>query len=146
MQRRWTMGVVVLAVAWLLGGCGGSEKPVENTTPVEGDDGEATGGGEGASDDQLDEIERTFDRKASIVARCFGEALNAGEIEKDAEVIVTVTTTITPAGKTSNTQIEKATTNSPAFKACVIRYVDSWDFPKVSEPTKFSHIYRIEEF
>lgn len=146
MQRRWTMGVVVLAAAWLLGGCGGSEKPVENTTPA-GDDGDGEGtAGEGTSDDHLEEIERTFDRKASIVARCFGEALSAGEIKKEDEVIVTVTTTITTAGKTSNTAIEKSTTDSPAFKACVIRYVDSWDFPNVAEPTKFSHIYRIEEF
>lgn len=140
----------VMVAALVMVACGGGDKKVEGPTGDDDvEDVEDEGGGDDStmvSQEVLDGIQRTFEKKVTILGRCFAEGMEAGELTKRDKVIITVSTTIQPDGSATGTTISKTNTGSEAMKACVIRKVSGWTFPAPPENLPFSHVYRFEEF
>jgi len=109
---------------------GGDEDPEEGMIPVE----------------KFDEIKRTFERKQSQVSRCFVVGVEAGEIEKTAAGVVTVSATITKSGKATNVRIVESSFNSAALKQCVKDYVGRWLFTTLPKDLEYSYQYRLQRF
>jgi len=139
---------IVLAAAIALAACGGGEKKVEGPDSVDdADDGdEGMDEGEMVSQEVLDGIKRVFERKVTVVGRCWEKAVDAGDLQKNDKVILTVNTTIQPSGSPTDTTIIKSSAASETLKSCVVNMVSSWTFPQPPKSLPFSHIYRFEEF
>jgi hypothetical protein len=144
------IGWAAIAVALGVGfGCGGGNKKTADSRASRDNADSQPEPGQGAilvPEEKYDEIKRLFERKTTIIGRCFVEALDAGEIAKGDKILVTVSTTITEAGAPTNTRVLKASTGSKTMKQCIVKYVSSWDFPTLPKPVEFSHVYRFEEF
>lgn len=143
-MRGYGMVVALLAVA-VTGGCGGGEKKVDEPRPVAGDDDgddDTRGGDQMASQETLDSIRRTFERKSGIVGRCFVEGVDAGEIKKTDKGFVTIVAVITPAGRATQVKVSEASLRSPALHKCIVDMVAGWTFeqPPVDTPTSFRYV------
>lgn len=141
------MRAYATSVALLLAvGCGGGEKKVEEPDDqvVADDDGDddTHGGDQMASQEILDSIRRTFDRKSGIVGRCFVEGVEAGEIKKTDKGFVTIVAVITPAGRATDVKVSEASLRSPAVHKCITDMVAGWTFaePPVNTPTSFRYV------
>jgi hypothetical protein len=137
-MRAW-MSIALLALAI---GCGGGEKKVsEPVDPVVEDD-DTHGGDQMASQEILDSIRRTFERKSGIVGRCFVEGIDAGEVKKTDRGFVTIVAVITPAGRATDVKISEASLRSAAVHSCLIDMVGGWTFaePPVDTPTSFRYV------
>ena len=127
------LAVAVFLVAVLSPGCGGSKKTTEQPT---GGDTEIEPQGEDDTlipPEKLDAIKSFFDRKRKVVTRCFTEAVQAGELGKNAEGYVTVKMTILASGELKNVAIADASLDSARLHECLVAYVQGWtvtDLPK----------------
>ncbi len=138
----------VLGMAWTCG-CGGAQSPSQGGTSAASaqvaDEEQYEGIGEEEEAalipaQTLDEIERFFDRKRRTMVHCFTDALSAGEIGKRTrEAWITVSMTITPAGKATSVSIADASVDSPVLATCVKGYVGNWVLPAPPEPLDYSY-------
>lgn len=146
------MKVIASLGAALLAGviaCGGAEKTPAEPAPDDGGDDAAEvtdTGDQMIPAEKFDEINRTFERKQTQVSRCFVAGVDAGEVQKTDRGMVTVTTTITPAGKATNVRIVENTFKSPALESCVKDLVSRWLFTTLPRNLDYSYQYRLERF
>ena len=96
------------------------------------------------SSEKMDSIKATFDRKARTVSRCLVEAIEAGEIGKDERAVITVTATISPAGRASGIEVSDEHPTSKAFADCVIGYVEKMEFTKLPRALDYSYTYAFD--
>lgn len=145
MRHAIAIGSLVLLAAAF--GCGGSDKKVEE--PQNADDDSADEPAETGDDmidpEIFDNIRRTFERKQTIVGRCFADGVESGELKKTDRGYVTVVATVNPDGKASDIAISEATLKSPTLHKCVTDMVATWVFPNPPKPIKQSFTYVMEQ-
>ena len=95
---------------------------------------------------EMDEVNRTFERKQMQISRCFVVGVDAGEIEKNDKGSVTVGAVITPEGKAKNVRVVETTFKSPALETCVRETVSGWVFTTPPKDFETSYRYRLERF
>lgn len=146
---RWILAVLAgLGVA--APGCGGGDKRAEEPAPAIDEDGGDDEGG--ASDvlvpeEKFDEIKSVFERKASIVSRCFVTGVEAGEIEKNAKGHITIGATIGTDGKASSVKALQSSLGSKAAEQCVVDLVKDWTFTdSLPKPVETSHTYVMDQY
>jgi hypothetical protein len=125
-----------------LAACGGkSQGAAEPVTPS----GEAEDEGEGESklipDEDLEAVTLYFDRKRTVVSRCFTDAMDAGETGDAKEFFITVTVKVFPNGKAKNVRFSDATVRSERVESCVRDHIEKWTLPQVKQPFDYSHRY-----
>jgi TonB family protein len=143
-----TLAVVVMAVA--LGACGGSDKK-QVASPA--DDGAVAVDDDGGSDsvlipeEKFDEINNVFDRKTSMISRCFVAGVDAGQVDKGQKGFVTVDVTVNTSGKPEKVRIIKTSFKSQALNDCVTDMVKGWVFTdSLPKPVETSHTYVLDRF
>lgn len=138
--------------AVLIAGCGGKQKA--DTTPVEGgasaggaSAGEAAGaksGGDMVPPEKMDEINRSLDRKRTIVSRCLAIAVDAKELPRNSAGKITLEIVISPSGKADTVKVVRATLESKMLSDCVIHHVQEIQFPELPKPYETSYTYGFE--
>ena len=142
-HARATPWIAALGLIALLAGCGGGEKsaqeptpaPAEPVEPVETED-------ELIPPEKLDQIQTFFDRKRRVVTRCYTQALESGDLSKNAEGYVTVSVTITTSGSLSNASIADATLESDSLNECILGYVEKWTVTSLPKPLDYTYSFR----
>lgn len=123
--------------------CGGkSQGTAPPAAPAEGDD-ETAGNGDSnlISAQDLDTVTLYFERKNTVVSRCFTDAMDAGEAGEARELYLTVTVRVEPGGKATNIRFSDATVRSQSLAACVRDHIEKWTLPEVTQPFDYSHRY-----
>lgn len=134
-----TLATFLLGVS--LAACGGkSQSPAEEPAPSTGE-GEDSGDSKLISDEDLEAVTLYFDRKNTVVSRCFTEAMDAGEAGEAKELYLTVTVKVLPGGKATNIRFSDATVRSQSLAACVRDHIVKWTLPEVKQPFDYSHRY-----
>lgn len=139
------IGIAALAVA--LGGCGGADKN-EPEQPVADSDYEPepeSKGDELMPQQKLDEVQAFFDRKARSVSRCWGEAIDAGEVKASSRGMVAVWLTIKPDGSPSDVRVTDSSPKSDTLVACVLDKVKGWKMPTLPRDMEFAYQFAFEE-
>jgi hypothetical protein len=141
-----SLGAVALCAGLLVSGCGGSEKrgpaqPVSGEGEDEGS-GEEGGGSTLISDEDLETVRLYFERKRTVISRCFSDAMDGGEVDEEArELYLTVTVTVDPDGKARNVRFSDQTVRSDSIESCVREHIDKWTLPRVEQTFEYSHRY-----
>jgi len=136
-----------LALVALLWGCSGGDKKVEEPDPAPLTDDDDDGNDPGfnmASQEVLDSIRRTFERKSGIVGRCFVAGVEAKEVKKTDKGFVTIVATINPSGSASSVKVTEASLRSKAIHGCIVEMVQGWSFAEPPSPTPTSFTYVLE--
>jgi hypothetical protein len=138
-----------IGMALLLCACGGSKKK-DSDGP---DDGYVYGQEEEHEEseelipaEKFDIIKATFERKASTVARCFPEAVTAGELGSEDRVKVTLGLVIQPDGSATQLRIVGASKRSKTLEACVIKSVSRWQFTTLPKSLEYSYAFVMQRF
>lgn len=136
-------------VALLWSGCGGGDKNVE----APADDGvsaaeESESGDEGdlVPEEKFQEIRYTFERKSSLLSRCFPEAVEAGDLDAGDKVKLTIGLTIQTDGSPKDVHIVETTKKSATVDACVKRTVGRWQFTTLPKPLPYSYGLILQDF
>jgi hypothetical protein len=136
-------GSLALALAALLGGCGG--KQGGDTTPAVASETEpAEAPDDMISPETMEQIERSLDRKRRIVSHCLASAVDAKELPKNAAGKITLEIVISPAGKADTVNVVRATLESKMLTDCVIDRVKEIQFPELPRPYPTSYTYGFE--
>jgi hypothetical protein len=141
-----SLGAVALSAGlFLSGGCGGPEQ--RGSAPRVSEEGEddgsvESGGSTLISDEDLETVRLYFERKRTVISRCFSEAMDAGEVDdKVREMYLTVTVTVYPDGKARNVRFSDATVRSGSVESCVREHIDKWTLPRLQQTFEYSHRY-----
>lgn len=139
---HWLLTIALFALA-----CGGSEKKAETVAdesyeeePEEEEDDVLI------PEEKFEEIKRTFERKATTVARCFPEAVEAGELDINERVKLTVGLIIQPDGSSSELKVLGTTKRSKTLEACVVKSVGRWEFTTLPKPLRYSYGFVLQRF
>ena len=133
--------------AFIASACGSSDKKTETPSGyVYGEEAEEEESDELIPEEKFDEIKNTFERKATTVARCFPEAVAAGEVDSNARVKVSVGLVIKPDGSPSELKILAASERSKVLEACVLQAVSRWEFTTLPKPLQYSHGFVLQRF
>lgn len=135
-----TLATFLLGVS--LAACGGKgQGTAEEPAPSAGAETEESGDSKLISDEDLEAITLYFDRKSTVVSRCFTDAMDAGEAGEAKELYLTVTVKVLPGGKATNIRFSDATVRSQSLAACVRDHIVKWTLPEVKQPFDYSHRY-----
>ncbi len=138
-----------IGMALLLCACGGGKKK-DSTSPdpgyVYGQEEQHEDSEELIPEEKFELIKNTFERKASSVARCFPEAVAAGELGSDDRVKVTLGLVIQPDGSPSQLKIIGASKRSASLEACVIKSVSRWEFTTLPRSLEYSYGFVMQRF
>ena len=140
-MTRQAIATLAVLFGALAAGCGGSDKEAEEPAQETAEEPELDTGDEMIDPDIFDSIRNTFERKQTVVARCFVEGVEAGEIKSSAKGHVTVVATILPSGSASEVEVSEASLKSPAVHKCITDLVESWAFVEPPRPVKQSFTY-----
>ncbi len=139
---KWLSGAV-LGMA-MVAGCGGGEKKVAEPEPeIEEPEDE---GEELIPEEKFEEIQSTFERKASTVARCFPIAVESGEVDKNERIAVSLGLTINPDGSPTKLEILGASKRSATLEKCVIESVSRWQFTTLPRAIQYSYGFKLQSF
>ena len=134
----------ILALAAVLGGCGGA--PAQ-TTPVEpgvaSPGAGAPSGSEQVAPETMDQINRSLERKRPIVSHCLAIAVDNKELPKQSKGKITLEITITNQ-HASNVKVINASLDSQSLHDCVIKKVQEIEFPALANPYETSYTYQFE--
>jgi hypothetical protein len=152
MSRTFVVG---LGIAVALAACGGKNKS-SDTGPDNG------GGGGGGGDDTaenpcgdstgmcspetLQEIQSDLDRKRDPATRCLTNAIDGGDVDKNAHGSIAVDFVITPDGHAKNVTITKSTIDAQSVQDCVKKLVENISFPSVPKDLDWSYTFAFEAF
>jgi hypothetical protein len=144
------LGALFGLVAWFAlftvaaPGCGGPGKKTAEGPDMEAeyDDEDERAGDDIMAEDKLDEIQRFFDNKRTVITRCFTSAIDAGEIPKNASGRLNITVKILPSGKVTSVRITEIQPRSKFFENCVTETASNWTVTTLSKPFDYSHSYR----
>ncbi len=145
-MTRLARGVFVVgALAVAASACGGgSKKKVEEPTPVDAEPVATEDDEPVVSDQQYMEIKAFFDRKRRIVARCFGDAMDAGEVDKNAKGRVTVKVTIGKDGTLSDVSITHSNLKSKLLETCIVGKVRKWTVVTLPKAIDYTYMFGFE--
>lgn len=141
-MREILITSVVLAVA----ACGGGNAPPPaEPGPVASDPSGASGDNPDlVTGDQMDEVQRMFDRKRNAVSRCLSAAVDAKQLPKNSRGKIALDVTISPAGRAENVGVIHATLDSALLAECVIARVKEIAFPALPKSFQTSYTYAFE--
>jgi hypothetical protein len=92
----------------------------------------------------MDEINNLLGRKQMIISRCLSTAVEAGEAPKGAKAKITLSLSISPAGKAQNVEVIKSTLDVKSVQGCVKRHVEEITFPTLPKQYDTSYTYAME--
>lgn len=140
------LGVVAVSVGLFCGACGGSQKKAEEPKVAEPEAEEPSEEEVLIPEEKFGEINRAFERKTSMVSRCFVEALEAGEVKKNEKGFVTVGLTVLESGAPSKVRVLETSFKSKVIQDCVTGLVERWTFTTLPRPLEISHTYVLQQF
>lgn len=140
--KWWSGAILVVAMS---GACGGGEKKVAEPEPVAEEEPEDEGD-EMIPEEKFGEIQRTFERKSSTVARCFPIAVESGEVDKNERVAVSLGLVIQPDGTPTELAILGASKRSATLEKCIIESVSRWEFTTLPRPLQYSYGFKLQSF
>lgn len=139
--RTVTRAIATMLLGASLAACGGkSEGPAQPAAPS-GEEPEESGDSKLISDEDLEAVTLYFDRKRTVVSRCFTDAMDAGEAGDAKELFLTVTVKVHPGGKATNVRFSDATVRSESIETCVREHIEKWTLPEVKQAFDYSHRY-----
>lgn len=136
----------LLFLAMVAVGCGGKHAPATSGTGPEGGESEvavAAGDGDIVPPEQMDEINRSLERKRTVVSRCLAIAIDNKELPKSSAGKITLDIVIA-GGKAETVKVVRSTLDSPSLNACVIGHVKAIQFPELAKPYPTSFTYGFE--
>ncbi len=129
-------------------GCGGGEKKVEEpTVPLiqqEEEEEYVDNEDEMIPEEKFVEIKSTFKRKSTTVARCYPKAMDAGEVDKDGTVKVTVGMVIQKDGWAKDIVIAATSKRSATLESCVITAIGRWQFTELPSELPYSFTFVLQ--
>jgi hypothetical protein len=144
-----TMNKVLLLVVTAAAACGGKNKndseqggATIDTQATTGDPTDHSSGMVGP--ETMDEINNLLGRKQMIISRCLSTAVEAGEAPKGAKAKITLSLSISPAGKAENVEVIKSTLDVKSVQGCVKRHVEEISFPTLPKQYDTSYTYAME--
>jgi hypothetical protein len=141
MSRFIAASAIGLCAGLLLSACGGADQRAP-AAPVSENDDDDNGDSALISAEDLDAVSLYFERKRTVISRCFNVAMDTGEVPDDVRALyLTVTVTVQPGGKASNLRFSDATVPSKDIEACVRDHIGKWTLPEVAQPFEYSHRY-----
>lgn len=139
----------ILGMAILLCACGGDKKK-DSTNPdpgyVYGQEEEHEESDELIPEEKFELIKSTFERKANTVARCFPEAVTAGELDSEDRVKLNIGLVIQPDGSPSQLKVIGSSKRSQALESCVMKSVERWQFTTLPKPLEYSYGFVMQRF
>lgn len=148
--RHWLslLTLSAFAAGTLLVGCGGSDKKSttaaddvsEDSGDDESDDGDAL-----IPEEKFEEIKNTFERKATTVARCFPDAVDAGEVDKNDRIKVTVGVEVQTNGTAKELEILGSSKRSKTLESCILESISRWEFPTLPKPVNYSYSFALQQ-
>lgn len=141
--------VVVVVVVGGLAACGGGKK--EETTPVDEGGEEVVVEDTSSGDDmippeRMDQIQNELHRKRAVATRCLTDAIDAGEVDKNARGKVTLEFVIDPSGQARDVKVTKSALGSPMIEECVANVVRGITFGSLPRELPWSYTYAFEAF
>ncbi len=131
-----------------LASCGGSEKKSEPApTPLvemEEEEEYVDQEDEMISDDSFNEIKRTFERKSSTVARCYPDAVEAGEADKEGKIKLTVGMVIQKSGVPLELKVIGTTKRSAILETCVLEAIGRWQFSDLPQELPYTFTFMLQ--
>ena len=138
-----------IGMALLLCACGGGKKK-DSTQPdpgyVYGQEEEHEDTDELIPEEKFELIKNTFERKASSVARCFPEAVKAGELDSEDRVKLTIGLIIKTDGSPSALKVLGTSKRSATLESCVIKTVQRWEFTTLPSSLEYSYGFVMQRF
>lgn len=139
-MKKLALVLVLFSVA----ACGGKQG---STTPPPDPEPKVDNGGTGepmVSADQMEEIQKMFQRKGTAVSRCLSMVVDSKELPKNSRGKITVEVTISPTGKPENVKIIKSSLESKPLRDCVLDRVKEIGFPAVPNTYPTTYTYAFE--
>ena len=141
---KW-IGLTLVALCNI--GCGGGAKKTVAPAPVEIEEEEEEEEEEELiPEEKFDEIRNTFERKSSTVARCFPLAVEAGEVDQEARIKVSVGLVIQRDGSPSKIKIIGSSKRSETLESCIIESLGRWEFTTLPKPLPYSYGFKLQRF
>jgi hypothetical protein len=144
---------ITFAMIASLAACGGGGKGGDTTPDPDEGGGDAVDDGQGSDGDdgmippeRMDEIKTALDRKRNAATRCLTEAIDAGELDKNARGAVTVGFVIAPSGQPRDVQVLEASIDSKLLHGCVTDLVSGMTFPELPHDLDWSYTFAFEAF
>jgi hypothetical protein len=142
MTRLIAAGAVALCAGLLLSGCGGADQRAPAAPVSENGEGDDNGDSALISAEDLDAVSLYFERKRTVISRCFSDAMETDEVPEDVRALyLTVTVTVHPDGKARDLRFSDATVRSEGIESCVRDHIGKWTLPEVAQPFEYSHRY-----
>jgi hypothetical protein len=147
--------VVGLGIAVALTACGGKNKSSDTGPDNGGGGGEVSGGDDSSenpcsdgmcSPETLQEIQSDLDRKRDPASRCLTNAIEGGEVDKNAHGSIALTFVITPGGHAKDVEVAKSTIDAQSVQDCVKRLVENISFPSVPKDLDWSYTFAFEAY
>jgi hypothetical protein len=126
---------------FLAAACGGGQAKTTTTAGVT----ENPCGDKMCSPELIEEIQRSFRARGSVVTRCYGDAALGGKLKNPrAKGRVTLISHITTAGKATSARVSESTLGEPVVEDCIVAKVLTWDLPKPDVDVDFSFTYEVQ--
>jgi len=125
----------------LVAACGGTKS--KGTTGPVGQENPC--GDQMCSPELIEEIQRSFRSRGSVVTKCYGDASLSGKLTKPrAKGRVTVISHITKAGRATSARVSESTLAEPVVEDCIVAKVLTWELPKPDVEVDFSFTYDVQ--
>lgn len=130
------LALTMLLAVSILGACP-PKKPPQGPTPAGSTDQPSTAGEGTLTQEQLEEVQSTVRTGLTSLNRCYEQALEASDKKFTAKMVAKILIGTTGAAR----QVTFAETQgmSPAFQACLVKHIKSWEFPKVASDSWFTY-------
>jgi hypothetical protein len=143
------LAMVTTALVGVLA-CGGKGKS-EDTGPDdevvdEGGAAEDDGSGDMIPPEKLEGIQSALDRKRGVASHCLTDAIDAGEVPKNARGKVLVELVVQPNGQARDVAIIKTSLESKTLEACIVDLVSKISFPELPRDQEWSYTFAFEAF
>jgi hypothetical protein len=146
-NQEFEFGRLIIPGSWFLvlsflvfAACGGAKSTRANSQRPEDDKSVLV------PSEVMDGIRQQFERKTSIISRCYADAIASGEIKQGDRGYVTVGTTIEPDGRARGTSVIETDLNSKTLHTCIVSRIETWDFPKPPKLYETSYTYLFQEY
>jgi hypothetical protein len=144
----------MVRIVWLaavlpgLVACGGGSKKAETFPDDEGGGAGAPppSGGEMIPPERMDGIQRELDRKRGNATRCLTQAIDHGEIDKNARGKIAVEFVIARNGQARDLRVIRTSFESQRFQDCVLDVVRKIDFGSLPRDLEWSYTFAFEAF
>lgn len=142
MMARHGMASLLLAAILGWSACGGSGKSAAEPAEPAAESDAPADGDVLIPAESLDQIQSLFERKNRMVSSCFGDALEAGEIEQDVgQVRLTARMTITEGGRATAISFSDSNVSSPVLERCIRDHISGWSMPTLPKPLDYSYTF-----